>query len=274
MSLRPLLRPGALLLRRDATHLQIGTSPGIVIDDRPGLWDLFRYLDGARDLRRLQALADALIPELVESVAGVMTELHALGAVVDGFPTIGTSRRRASFSTAFDTTPGAAELTATTRAILTAGGLDQLDAVAPDLLVMVSYGEASRTRFERAVLLGRRHLPVVIDEDRVRIGPFVHPGKTPCVGCHDLHRADWDAAWPALLLQLGHTAPPPGPPALDALTMHAAAVEIAAEVFAQADGAAPRTAGRCLVVGPTHGERVMWPVAFHHRCTCDLLVAA
>ena len=31
------IRPGAPLLRRDATQLQAGTSPGTVIDDRPGL---------------------------------------------------------------------------------------------------------------------------------------------------------------------------------------------------------------------------------------------
>lgn len=274
MSLHPVLRPGAPLLRRDAMHLQIGTSPGIVIDDRPGLTALLRLLDGARDVRTLQQLADARVPDLTGSVAEVLAELVALGAVVDGIPRVGASRRRSDHAVGFGTAPATAELTAATRAVLSTGGIRQLSSTEPDLLVITSYGEPPRTVFEHAVLLGRDHLPVVIDEDRVRIGPFVRPGKTPCVGCHDLHRTDWDPAWPALLAQLGHAATPVGPPVLDPLTVHAAAVEIAAEVFAHADGAMPRTNGQCLVIGPSHAERAMWPIAFHHRCTCDLLVAA
>lgn len=274
MPLHPVLRPGAPLLRRDALHLQIGTSPGIVFDDRPGLAALLRLLDGARDIDKLQQLASARIPDLTEPVAAVLAELYALGAIVDGVPRVGASRRRAAYAAGFDIGPGTVELAAATRTILASSGLRQLSSTEPDLLVITSYGEGSRTVFERAVLLGREHLPVVIDEDRVRIGPFVRPGQTPCVGCHDLHRSDWDPAWPALLLQLGHSATPVGPPALDPLVRHAAAVEIAAEVVALADGAMPRTAGQCLIVGPSLGERMMRPIGFHPRCTCDLLIAA
>lgn len=262
------------MLRRDARHLQIGTSPGIVIDDRPGLLALLRLLDGARDVPALQQLADDQIPDLTAPVAAVLAELHALGAIVDGIPRVGASRRRTAHTAGFDIAPGTLGLASATRAVLASGGLRQLSSTEPDLLIITSYGEASRTVFERAVLLGREHLPVVIDEDRVRIGPFVRPGQTPCVGCHDLHRTDWDPAWPALLLQLGRSATLLGPPALDPLVLHAAAVEIAAEVFAHADGALPRTAARCLVVGPAHGQRTMWPIGFHPRCTCDLLIAA
>lgn len=262
------------MLRRDALHLQIGTSPGIVFDDRPGRMALLRLLDGVRDVRTLQRLARVRIPELTEPVAEVIDELRALGAVVDGVPGLGASRQRAAHAVGFDIAPGTDELVAATRTILTSGGHPRLSSTEPDLLVIASYGEAPRTVFEHAVLLEREHLPVVIDEDRVRIGPFVRPGQTPCVGCHDLHRTDWDPAWPALLLQIGHSSTPLGPPALEPLALHAAAVEIAAEVLAHADGAMPRTAGRCLVVGPSHDERAMWPVGFHHRCTCDLLIAA
>lgn len=270
--LRPVLRPGAPLLRRDARHLQIGTSPGIVLEDRPGLMALLRLLDGGRDIARLQQLADVEIPDLAEPVATVLDELRALGAVADTFPHA-ASRQRAQHAVRFDSGPGTHDLIATTRTILTAGGHRQLTATEPDLVVIASYGEAARSVFERVVLLGHEHLPVVIDEDRVRIGPLVRPGQTPCVSCHDLHRTDWDPAWPALLAQLGDSATF-GPPMLDPLVLHAAAVEIAAEVFAHADGTAPRTAGQCLVVGPAHGERAMWPIGFHHRCTCDLLIAA
>jgi len=271
MALRPALRPGALLLRRDATHLQVGTSPGVVIADRPGLMALLRLLDGVRDLGRLQDLADVSIPELTTSVADVVTELRALEAVVDASASV-EPPGRATAHIGFEVRPGADSLAATARTLLAAVGVDRESSSDPDLLVIVSVGETSRSAYERASLLGIDHLPVVIDEDRVRLGPLVRPGRTPCVGCHDLHRTDWDGAWPALVLQLGRG--PVRPSALHPLTEHAAAVEVAAEVMAHVDGSGPRTIGRCLVVGPGHDQRVVWPVSFHPRCACDLLSAA
>ena len=274
MTFRPVLRPGAPLLRRDATHLQIGTSPGIVIDDRPGLFALLRLLDGVRDVERLQQVIHEQVPDLDRPVESVLTELRALGAVVDG-PSRGTVRqRRGTQRIRFEPSPEAIELVETVRSILSSAGLVQQTSTEPDLVVFVSYGEVERSVLERAAVLGRTHLPVVIDEDRVRIGPFVCPSRTPCVGCHDLHRTDWDAAWPVLLHQLDRAPAPARPPALQALAAHAAAVEIAAEVLSHADGTDPRTIGCCLTVGPGHDERVVWPVAFHPRCSCDLLSAA
>jgi hypothetical protein len=273
MTFRPVLRPGAPLLRRDATHLQIGTSPGIVFDDRPGLLPLLRLVDGVRDVDRLSDLARARIPDLDRPVAAVLAELRQLG-VVTGGPAWGEPARPPAHTVRIDAAPDTIALMSVVRSIVTASGRTQTSSDEPDLLVIASYGEPGRSVFERANLLGRSHLPVVVDEDRVRIGPFVTPGRTPCVGCHDLHRTDWDAAWPALLHQIGAVPPPAGPPPLPTLTAYAAAVEIAAEVLAHAEGTTPRTVGRCLVVGPAHDERAAWPIAFHPRCACDLLSAA
>lgn len=274
MTFRPVLRPGAPLLRRDATHLQIGTSPGIVLDDRPGLVALLRLLDGVRDVQRLQQLASIDIPDLDRPVAALLSELRALGAVDDGSSRTGSQRRRTSYRVSFEPAPGSIELVDTVRSILAAAGVPVAATGEPDLVVLASYGEMHRSVLERTALLGRTHLPVVIDEDRVRLGPFVQPGRTPCVGCHDLHRTDWDAAWPVLLHQLDHAPVLARPTALPPLAAHAAAVEIAAEIIAHADGTGPRTIGHCLVVGPGHDQRVTWPIAFHPRCACDLLSAA
>ena len=93
MPFRPALRPGAPLLRRDATHLQVGTSPGIVIADRPGLIDLLRLLDGARDVERLAAIARTTIPELTVPVADVLAELRSAGVVFDATRWSGAGRR-------------------------------------------------------------------------------------------------------------------------------------------------------------------------------------
>jgi hypothetical protein len=295
MTFRPALRPGAPLLRRDASHLQIGTSPGVVIADRPGLFALLRLMDGARDVVRLESIARSSIPELDGGIAEVLVELRSLGVVFDASRWSGVRRRgldaearhaelnghdparleaRTTYRLAFHTDATSMPLIRTARGILADSGISDLDSPDPELLVIASCAEPSRVVFERPVLQGLDHLPLVMDEDRVRIGPLVRPGHTPCVGCHDLHRADWDRAWPALLTQLGLHTGALTPPALTAVTTHAAALELAAEVLAHVDGRAIRTLGRCLVIGPDHDDRATWPVAFHHGCACDLLNAA
>lgn len=272
MPIRPALRPGAPLLRRDATHLQVGTSPGIVIPDRPGLLQLLRLLDGVRDVDRLQHIVRAEIPDLATPLPSLFTELIASGAVVDA--TTHTRPRRSQHLIGFDADPGCDSLVGATSEILSASGLAHVRTTDPDLLVISSCGETARTRFERAALLGTPHLAVVIDEDRVRIGPLVRPGLSPCVNCHDLHRTAWDRAWPALLHQLGRPAAAVTSAGLEPTTAHAAAVEIAVEILAFLDGQRPRTIGQCLLIGPQHDERLIRGIPFHPACSCDLLSAA
>ncbi len=295
MAFRPALRPGAPLLRRDATHLQIGTSPGIVIADRPGLLDLLRLLDGARDVDRLTVIAGTMIPELAAPVAEILAELRSAGVVFDatrwstadvrglgaearhadfGGDDPARLRHRQTYGVALHADPGSRRLTEIVQSVLADAGICRFDPDEPDLLVIASCGEPARTVFEQPSQLGIDHLPVVIDEDRVRIGPLVRPGHSPCVSCHDRHRADWDRAWPALVHQLGRHTANMTPPAVDAVTTHGAALEVAVEALAHADGRPSRSLGRCLVVGPGHDERESWPLAFHHACTCDLLRAA
>ncbi|WP_157439346.1 hypothetical protein [Aeromicrobium sp. Root344] len=295
MAFRPALRPGAPLLRRDATHLQVGTSPGIVIADRPGLLELLHLLDGARDVDRLTAIARDAIPDLAAPVAEILAELRSAGVVFDatrwstaevrgldaearhadfGGDDPARLRHRQAYGVALHADAGSHRLSEILRSTLADAGITRFAPDHPDLLVIASCGEPARTVFEQPARLGIDHLPVVIDEDRVRIGPLVRPGHTPCVSCHDLHRADWDRAWSALVHQLGRHTASMTPPAIDAVTTHAAALEVAVEVLAHADGGRGRSLGRCLVVGPAHDDRDSWPLAFHHACTCDLLRAA
>ncbi|CAN5265534.1 hypothetical protein BH11ACT2_BH11ACT2_09230 [soil metagenome] len=46
------------------------------------------------------------------------------------------------------------------------------------------------------------HLPLVIDDTSVTIGPIVEPGIGPCLLCLNRFRVDTDAAWPAIATQL------------------------------------------------------------------------
>jgi hypothetical protein len=270
VTLRPAIRPGAPLLRRDASHLQVGTSPGVVIDDRPGLRDFLRLLDGVRDIERLRHLARTDVPELDLDVDDVLRPLLACGAVVDARI---MHVRRPRLAVSLHDDPGSRPLAHAISHVLADIGIRSLESPDPDLLVVVSCGEPARAVFEQAHRHGIAHLMVVLDEDRVRVGPLVVPGVTPCVTCLDLNRTDWDRAWPALLAQLGRSRwmlPPPLPTPL----AYAAAAEVGAEVLALASGSRPRTAGHVLAVGPGHDARVTWPVAFHHGCLCALLPAA
>lgn len=295
MSFRPALRPGAPLLRRDSATLQIGTSPGVVIADRPGLMALLRLADGTRDVARLQAYARADIPELDREVEPIMRELLALGVIFDSSRWSAPHRRgldaearhadlgltdptllvhRPRFRVAFHADAAAEPVVEAARTILAAGGVRELDSPEPDLLVIASGSEPARTVFEHPTAAGLDHLVVMIDEDRVRLGPLVRPGRAPCMSCYDLHRADWDRAWSALLPQLGRHTGALTPSAIDAVTVHAAALELAIEALAYCDGRPVRTIGGFLAVGPGHQQRSSWPLAFHHGCACDLLSAA
>jgi bacteriocin biosynthesis cyclodehydratase domain-containing protein len=46
------------------------------------------------------------------------------------------------------------------------------------------------------------HLPVVVGDAAVIVGPVIEPGSGPCLLCLELHRRDLDPAWPAIATQL------------------------------------------------------------------------
>jgi hypothetical protein len=51
------------------------------------------------------------------------------------------------------------------------------------------------------------HVPVIVSERAVTVGPFVEPGVGPCLYCVQLARTDLDPAWPAIATQLWGRAP-------------------------------------------------------------------
>jgi bacteriocin biosynthesis cyclodehydratase domain-containing protein len=46
------------------------------------------------------------------------------------------------------------------------------------------------------------HLPIVLSDSEVIIGPIVEPGIGPCLYCLHRHSTDADPAWPAIAIQL------------------------------------------------------------------------
>lgn len=282
-----MLRPGASVLRRDASHLQVGTSPGVVVSDRPGLHRLLLAIDGVHGPDWLAAQ----IPELADDMPVLLEHLAAVGVVLDGAHCDGRrpeearhlalterdpadARLRHRLQVSLHADPGTRQLLDAAGHVLEEAGVQRSTNDDADVLVIASTGEPARGPFVQAVQRRIPHLTVRLDEAVVRIGPFVVPGTSACLGCEDLHRIDWDPAWAALLPQFGHRAAQHNLPAPGAVLRHVAAAEIAAGIVAVADRQRPMHAGVMVTVGPGLGVRHVRPVEFHHRCPCALLPRA
>src|SRR5215217_3579448 len=72
----------------------------------------------------------------------------------------------------------------------------------PDLVVLASLDPVD-TMLRTALAGGRvPHLVAGVRETTAVVGPLVLPGRTGCLRCADLHRADRDPAWPVVAAQL------------------------------------------------------------------------
>jgi hypothetical protein len=113
------------------------------------------------------------------------------------------------------------------------------------------------------------HLAAAASEAIAVVGPLVLPGRSACLRCLDLTRAERDPAWPLILAQLtGHAATEPA--ACDAVL----AATVAAQAAAQALAFIDRGPASAAVVGGTlelvlpdwHWRRRTWQP--HPRCGC------
>ncbi len=125
-------------------------------------------------------------------------------------------------------------------------------------LVVVT-GAVAPTHCARFMRDDREFLPLAFEPGGIRVGPFVRPGKTPCLMCRDLALRDEDAAWPTLQTKMiGRR------PALITLDRTSLAVELAHELLAE--HAAPE-ASRWAIV--TNARQVIWrQVSWHAQCGC------
>jgi hypothetical protein len=112
------------------------------------------------------------------------------------------------------------------------------------------------------------HLAVSADEAIGVVGPLVLPGRSACLRCLDLTRAERDPAWPLILAQLASRAT--NPAACDAVLAAAVAAQATAQVLAVIDrgpAAAASVNGTLELVLPGwRWRRRTWPT--HPRCDC------
>lgn len=91
----------------------------------------------------------------------------------------------------------------------------------PDLVVIVAAWAVTPARHLPWLRRDLPHLAVVSDDAGIRVGPFVEPGRGPCLRCLDLAARDADAAWPVIAAQLAGR---PAPVASQRLLFDAAAL--------------------------------------------------
>jgi len=133
-----------------------------------------------------------------------------------------------------------------------------------DLVVLVEHDVADPARHRALVTDGVPHLSVVVREASVLVGPLVLPGRTPCLRCLDLHRAERDAGWPAVAAQLAVRRPQPEETILAAVAGPLAA----AQAVAHLDGRPSAVQGAAIEVRlPDVSPRLLqW--ATHPQCGC------
>lgn len=137
----------------------------------------------------------------------------------------------------------------------------------PDVVVAVCDRVIRPESFSLLMSAGIPHLPVVVGEADVTLGPFVLPGTTACTACRHRHATDVDERWPDLVDQLAEL--PAGPGQETVLSTTAAALA-AGQVLAHLDGARPAAVGAVLEVALPEAVPRVRPVEVHPACTCTV----
>jgi bacteriocin biosynthesis cyclodehydratase domain-containing protein len=142
-----------------------------------------------------------------------------------------------------------------------------------DVQVLIRPDAVDVCEADALVAADQPHLAVVTSGDRVVVGPLVLPGRSPCLRCLDLHRADRDPAWPHVVAQLVRRSRAVAPLETASATMAGALAAL--QVLAHLDGVAvPAAVGRTLEVTLPDGlvERRRWTP--HPSCGCQRLPEA
>jgi bacteriocin biosynthesis cyclodehydratase domain-containing protein len=138
----------------------------------------------------------------------------------------------------------------------------------PDLIVLTDVVVPDPAVVTELVASRVPHLIGYTLEGTATVGPLVWPGRSSCLRCAELHRAEVDLAWPKLAAQLAGRIPAAGL----AGTLLAAALT-AEQVLAALAGPdaglpAPPTWGAALELDPVRGTLRRHPRPSHPRCGC------
>jgi hypothetical protein len=189
---RPALRDGLHVVRRDDRHLQIGVDDPdrFVLPDRPGLLRALTRLDHAPP----------------DGVRDVVDRLVADGWVVDLAAEAEARRSAGARRPPVALSVGPLLVDAVVRAC-------RISAVRVDdeahVRMVVTLGEPSRAVSDDLMREDVPHLWVTVNARRVRLGPFVEPGRSACLRCVDAHLGERDPRRATVLHQVGDLPPSP-----------------------------------------------------------------
>ena len=283
------LRPGTVIVVRDATSVQVGLAPdrAVVVAAPPGcgphrLAVLLDALDGGAAVADTAVRAD-IAPEDLPAVALILVHLAELGHVrlmtPDSPPAEHTAHpgpvRRVHLL-------GSGQVTQVLRGPLAVNGCQVTTApspgltldperppwrrrgITPDLVILTDTVAVDPLVTTALARTAQAHLHAYCRDGRVVVGPMVVPGRSPCLRCTDLYRADRDPRWPFVAAQLLGRAPGAEVPALTA----AAALVLAEVVASREPGTPLQTVGATVEINPAEGlwRRREWPA--HPRCDC------
>jgi bacteriocin biosynthesis cyclodehydratase domain-containing protein len=138
----------------------------------------------------------------------------------------------------------------------------------PDLALLTDSAVPAPELVSRMLTDSVPHLAVRVREGVGIVGPLVVPGRSSCLGCADLHRADRDSDWPTVAAQLV------GKAQLSSLTCAHATAALAGEQALRAlawlagEHAQPPTWNMTMELDVFHGrlDQRSWPP--HPHCSC------
>ena len=188
------LVPDLPLLWRTPSSVQFGSEPVVVLED----------VSEGED-RLLATLAAGI------SETGFAMLARSLGVSSEASDALLAAVAPILVTDAAEALPSAAVLGDSALARAVAGLLASRGGLgAPDeasLVVLVADWVVAPADHTRWLNRDVPHLPVVVRERSVEVGPLVEPGLGPCLYCVHLARVDADAAWPAVATQLLGRAP-------------------------------------------------------------------
>ncbi len=284
--MRPMLRPGMHVLRRDVRTLQLGLEwPGIAaVHDVPAVRAVLEAVDGYRDVSGVLLAAEAKGVPAVEA-REALDALTAAGALVDQSFVRPAGVDDATWSAMWllagplRTAEDVLRSRGKTHACITGSGriaelIENLlaaeqvpltsDPADATLMIVVADQEPPRSDADDAMRRGVPFLCVGVRELVGLVGPFVLPGRTACLRCIDLSWSQHDPCW-TTLIESARARPAVRtacPPTLAAMVSSYAAQE----VVVWASGAMPASCGSLVEI--PHGLGAVQTIPFHPQPVC------
>lgn len=137
----------------------------------------------------------------------------------------------------------------------------------PDVAVLAPDDEPDRKLADTFVRAGIPHLLVRLREARAVLGPFVLPGESSCIRCHDLHRAARDPGWSQVLAQL--MAEPSTSAACDVVLATNVASAAVLHLLAFVDGVRPPSVDATIEMDLPFGASRRRSWSTHPACGCQ-----